>query len=335
VEDAGYPVEIYLCRQKQYLVFLKNYFHPKNIDMNISRRMFVKKTGLTIASISFLPSILSIKTPTDVLGVQLYSLRDDMKKNPAETLKKLAQMGYKYVEHAGYYDKKFYGYSITDFKKLLNDNGLKMESGHDFLGSNQWNKSTNDFTDEWKQTIDDSAAIGMKYVISPGVDESLCKNMNDFRHYMDMFNKTGELCKKSGIHFAFHNESYEFNHNLNGTALYDLILQSTDKNLVAQQMDIGNMYEPGGRAMNYLKKYPGRFLLMHVKDEVKSDSHSENKNNYESTLLTEGVISVKEIVDYAQKTGTKYFIIEQESYQDKTPLECVDSDLKIMKSWGF
>ncbi len=303
--------------------------------MKISRRTFVKNTSLTLTGISFLPSILNSKIPPDILGVQLYSVRDDMKKDPAGTLKKLAQMGYKYVEHAGYYNGKFYGYSIVDFKKILNDDNLKMESGHSFLGSKQWNKSANDFTDDWKKTIDDAAAIGMKYVISPGVDESLCQNMNDFRHYMDMFNKTGELCKKAGIHFAFHNESYEFNHSLDGTLLYELLLQSTDKSLVAQQMDIGNMYEPGGRAMNYLKKYPGRFLLMHVKDEVKSEAPSQNGDKYESTLLTKGVIPVKEIVDYARKTGTKYFIIEQESYQDKTPLECVADDLRIMKSWGF
>jgi len=303
--------------------------------MNISRRTFVKKSSLTVASISFLPSILKTKTPKDILGVQLYSVRDDMKKDPAGTLKKVAQMGYKYVEHAGYYGKKFYGYSIADFKKLLNDNGLKMESGHDFLGSKQWNKSTNDFTDDWKQTIDDAAAIGMKYVISPGVDESLCQNMNDFRHYMDMFNKTGELCKKAGIHFAFHNESYEFNHSLDGTLLYDLILQSSDKNLVLQQMDIGNMYEPGGRAMDFLKRYPGRFLLLHVKDEIKKETPSQDGNIYESTLLTKGVIPVKQIVDYARKTGTKYFIIEQESYQAQTPLQAIAGDFKIMKSWGF
>jgi sugar phosphate isomerase/epimerase len=258
-----------------------------------------------------------------------------MKKDPAGTLKKLAAMGYQYVEHAGYYNGKFYGYSPGDFKKLLNDTGLKMQSGHSFLGSKQWDKSTNDFTDEWKKTIEDAAAVGMKYVISPGVDESLCQNRNDFNHYMDMFNKTGMLCKKSGIHFAFHNESYEFNHSLDGTQLYELILQLTDKNLVAQQMDIGNMWEPGGRPMNYLKKYPGRFLLMHVKNEIKRDSPEKNGNLYESTILSKGVIPVKEVIDYARKTGTKYFIIEQEEYQDKTPLECAAIDLKTMKDWGF
>lgn len=303
--------------------------------MTISRRAFIKNSSITLAGISVLPSVLKNKTPRDILGVQLYSVRDDMKKDPAGTLKKLSQMGCKDVEHAGYYDKKFYGYSVADFKKILDDNGLKMESGHDFLGSKQWNKTTNDFTDDWKKTIDDAAAIGMKYVISPGVDESLCQDMNNFRHYMDMFNKTGELCKKAGIHFAFHNESYEFNHSLDGTLIYDLLLQSVDKNLVAQQIDIGNMYEPGGRAMHYLKKYPSRFLLMHVKDEIKKSNPGSDGNTYESCLLTKGVIPVKQVVDYARETGTKYFIIEQESYQNKTPLNAVAEDFKIMKNWGF
>ncbi|MEO8823748.1 MAG: TIM barrel protein [Ginsengibacter sp.] len=303
--------------------------------MNISRRTFVKNSSVALAGASFLPSLLKSKKSKDILGLQLYTVRDDMKKDPAGTLKKLAAIGYKYVEHAGYYDQKFYGYSINDFKKLLNDNGLKMDSGHDFLGSEQWNKTTHDFTDEWKRTIEDSAAVGMKYMISPGVDESLCQNMNDFRHYMDMFNKTGDLCKKSGIHFAYHNENYEFNHNLDGTVLYDLILQSTDKDLVFQQIDIGNMYEPGGRAMDYLEKYPGRFFSMHVKDEIKKDPPPQEGNEYESCLLTKGVIPVKQIVDYARKTGIRYFIIEQEDYPDTTPIEAVAYDLKIMKGFGF
>ena len=303
--------------------------------MNITRRRFVKNSGLVLAGATFLPSLLELKDPKTILGIQLYTLRDDMKKDPAGTLKKLAATGYKYVEHAGYYDGKFYGYSIADFKKLLNDNGLKMESGHDFLGTEQWNKTAHDFTDEWKKTIEDAAAVGMKYVISPGVDENLCGNMNDFRHYMDMFNKTGALCKKAGIHFAYHNEDYEFNHSLDNTLLYDLILQSTDKDLVLQQIDIGNMYEPGGRAMDFLKRYPGRFFSMHVKDETKKDPPPQKGNEYESCLLTKGVIPIKQIVDYARKTGIKYFIIEQEDYQNNTPLEAAAYDLKIMKGYGF
>ena len=301
--------------------------------MTVSRRSFIKNSSLTLAGSSFIPGILKNKTTT-FLGIQLYTVRDDMKSDPSGTLKKIAEIGYKYVEHAGYADRKFYGYTIADFKKLLKDNGLKMESGHSFLGSKQWNNAANDFTTEWKHTIEDAAAVGMKFLISPGVDESLCQNNDDFNHYLQMFNKTGELCKQAGIRFGFHNESYEFNHSIDGKEIYDLILESTDRNLVAQEMDIGNMYEPGGRALNYLKKYPDRFLLMHVKDEMKKDPPAKG-NIYESTLLGKGVMPVKEIVDYARKTGTKYFIIEQEEYQDKTPMECSKLDFETMKGWGF
>ena len=305
--------------------------------MNVSRRIFIKKNSIAIAGIAMLPGFIldDRKAPGIVTGIQLYTVRDDMKKDPVGTLKQLAKMGYKYVEHAGYEDRKFYGYEIPAFKKLLTDTGLKMPSGHSFLGAKAWDKSANDFTDEWKNTIEDAAAVGMKYIISPGVDESLCTNMDDFKWYMDLFNKNGNLCKKTGITFAYHNESYEFNHKLDGQIIYDLLLHSTDPSIVYQQIDIGNMYEPGGRAMDYLKKYPGRFLLMHVKDEIKLPKPLPDGQVYESALLGKGVVGVKNIIDNARKSGTKYFIIEQESYQDKTPLQCADEDLKMMKKWGF
>ncbi len=208
-----------------------------------------------------------------------------------------------------------------------------MLSGHSYLGAETWNKSINDFTDDWKNTFEDAAAVGMQYVISPGVDESLCKNEDDYKWYMQLFNKTGELAKKSGVQFAYHNESYEFNHYFKNIRLYDILLKSTDKNLVAQQIDIGNMYGTGGRAMEYLKQYPGRFFAMHVKDEIKSATHNEG---YESTVLGEGVVGVEAIVDYAKKYGgTKQFTVEQESYQYKTPIDCAKDDLAIMKTWGY
>ena len=86
--------------------------------------------------------------------------------------------------------------------------------------------------------------------------------------------------------------------------------------------------------MEYMRKYPGRFESLHVKDEIKS-SKGEMGGGYESTVLGKGVVPVKQIVDLAKKSGTKHFIIEQESYQGKTPIECVKEDLAIMKKWGY
>ena len=306
--------------------------------MNTSRRTFLKQGSFALAGLSLLSNQLfaAAAASNEILGIQLYSVRDDMKKDPSGTLKQLANMGYKYVEHANYIDGKFYGYAPTEFKKLLDDLGLKMYSGHTVMNKGDWDEAKNDFTDKWKQTVADAAIVGQQYVISPWLDESMRNNMSDFKRYMDVFNKCGELCKKSGMKFGYHNHNFEFNTKLDGVRLYDLILKNTDPNLVAQQLDMGNMYEAGGIAMDVVKQYPGRFELMHVKDEIKSNNPGEMGGGYESTVLGKGVIPVKEVIDYGRnKGGTKQFIIEQESYQDKTPLECAKEDFKIMKGWGY
>lgn len=304
--------------------------------MYTSRRKFLKSSALALAGTAmFSNEIFAMRKGSSITGIQLYSVRDDMKKDPSGTLKQLADMGYKYVEHANYINRKFYGYSAKDFKKLLDDLGLTMRSGHTVMGRPDWDESKKDFTDKWKYTVDDAATVGQKYVISPWLDESYRKNMDDFKHYMDVFNKSGELCKKQGMKFGYHNHDFEFNTELNGTKLYDLILRNTDPSLVAQQLDMGNMYGAGGRAMELLQKYPGRFELMHVKNEIKSDD-PHSMEGYESSILDNGVIDVKKVIDWGKKNGgTTDFIIEQESYQGKAPIECAKEDLAIMKKWGY
>jgi sugar phosphate isomerase/epimerase len=263
-------------------------------------------------------------------------VRADMQKAPLDTLKQLAAMGYQYVEHANYVNRKFYGYSPTEFKKILNDLNLKMPSGHTVLSGKEWDDSKKDFSDKWKQTIEDAATVGQKYVISPWMDESLRQDYDGLLRFLDVFNKSGELCKQSGLKFGYHNHDFEFKYSLNGQKVYDIILEKTDPALVLQQIDIGNMYGAGGRALDILKKHPGRFESMHVKDEIVSKTGGEMNDNYESTVLGKGVLPVKEIVDlFRKKGGTTEFIIEQESYQDLTPLESAKQDLAVMKKWGY
>lgn len=306
--------------------------------MTLSRRKFLVNSSLTLAGSMLLSDNLfaNKKHANSIVGIQLYSVRDDMAKDPVGTLKALAAMGYKNVEHANYVDRKFYGYSASEFKKVLNDLGLKMPSGHTVMSGEDWNKTTNDFTDKWKQTVEDAAIVGEHYVISPWLDESLRKNYDELVSFLDVFNKSGELCKKSGLMFGYHNHDFEFKYSLNGKKIYDIILEKTDPQLVLQQIDIGNMYGAGGRALDILKKHPGRFKSMHVKDEIKVKDKGEMGDDYESTILGAGILPVKEIVDlFRKKGGTTEFIIEQESYQAKTPLESVEQDLKVMKSWGY
>lgn len=301
--------------------------------MQNSRRDFLKKGTLALAGATlFSGDLFAAKNPGELVGVQLYSIRDDMKVDPLGSLKKLAAMGYKNVEHANYIDRKFYGYGATEFKKILDDLGLKMPSGHTVMRKDHWDEAKKDFTDAWKWTVEDAAVLGQQIVISPWFDESLRKNYDDMKRYMDVFNKSGELCKKSGMRFGYHNHSFEFSEELNGMKVFDIILQNTDPKLVVQQLDIGNMYNAGAKALDVMKKYPGRFESMHVKDEIKA---SEGHEPYESTILGTGLIPVKEIIDLGRKSGTKHFIIEQESYQQKTPMQSVDEDLKIIKKWGW
>jgi sugar phosphate isomerase/epimerase len=306
--------------------------------MPLSRRKFLVNSSLTIAGNLLLSNEIFASKPRKnlIVGIQLYSVRDDMNKDPLGTLKQLAAMGYKNVEHANYVDRKFYGYTATDFKKVLEDTGLKMPSGHTVMSAKDWDAKANDFTDVWKQTVEDAAMVGEMYVISPWLDESLRSNYDDLLKFLDMFNKSGELCKKSGLKFGYHNHDFEFKYSLNGQKIYDIILEHTDPSLVLQQIDIGNMYGAGGRALEILKKHPGRFQSMHVKDEIKSKNGGEMNDEYESTILGKGILPVKEIVDlFREKGGTSEFIIEQESYQGRSPLECCKEDLKVMKSWGY
>lgn len=216
----------------------------------------------------------SYKSKT-ILGIQLYSIRDDMRKDPAGTLEQLAKIGCRYVEHANYRERKFYGYTPKTFKKLLGSLGLEMCSGHTVLGKNHWDGKTKDFTDEWKWTVDDAATASQNYVISPWLDESYRKTHDDLKRYMEVFNKSGELCKKSGMKFGYHNHSFEFNTRLDGELVFDTILKNTDPDLVTQQLDIGNLYNGGGIARDVVKQYPGRFELIHVKDEIPSKGGQE------------------------------------------------------------
>ena len=304
--------------------------------MNTSRRSFIQKTALVIAGSSvFSKSLLAAASPKFITGIQLYSVRDDMKKDPLATLKALANMGYKYVEHANYINRKFYGYSAAEFKKILEGHGLKMRSGHTVMGKEHWDTAKKEFTDAWKYTVEDAAIVGQEIVISPWLDESLRKTYDDMLRYMEVFNKSGELCKKSGMRFGYHNHNFEFSQSLNGKKVYDIILENTDPSLVAQQLDMGNLYGTGADAYEIVKKHPGRFLSMHVKDEIKA-AKGEMENGYESTVLGAGVANTKAITDLGKKLGgTLHFIIEQESYQGKNPLDCAKEDLKIMKGWGY
>jgi len=294
-----------------------------------------RRTG-TIAVIgsAVLPkTVFGVPAEKGIVGLQLYSVRADMSKDPLGSLKQVADMGYKYVEHADYRNRKFYGYAPAEFRKILDDLGLNMISGHTVMGRQHWDEAKQDFSDSWKWTVEDAAVLGQKYVVSPSMDNSMRNKYDDFMRYMDVFNKCGDLCKSHGMKFGYHNHDFEFSEKLNDKKLFDIMMTSLDPAKVVIQLDIGNMYNGGAVALEVVNQYPGRFENLHVKDEIKAEGGNEP---YESCILGEGIVNVKEVLDLATKIGgTKVYIIEQESYQGKTPMECVGADLEVMKNWGY
>ncbi len=306
--------------------------------MNSSRRSFLRNSAFGLGALAFaspaLQSLAAVKYKR-LVGVQLYSVRDDMRKDPQATLNALAEMGYKYVEHANYVNRKFYGWEAKEFRKRLDDLGMKMPSGHTVMGKLHWDDAKNDFTDLWKNTVEDAAVMGQELVISPSIDMGIRKDKNLLLKYMEIFNKSGELCNKFGMRFGYHNHDFEFSEKLEGELLYDIMLNNTDPKLVAQQLDIGNMINGGGVPAEVMKKFPGRFVSMHVKDEVPAKTGHEH---FESTILGKGSgqIDVQALVKLGDKEGgTKHFIIEQEAYQGLQPLDCMKENIAIMRGWGY
>jgi sugar phosphate isomerase/epimerase len=303
--------------------------------MKTSRRTFVKMGAVAALGTALLPAacVSSSSKKKGILGLQLYSVRDAMTADPLGSLTEIAKMGYVYVEHANYIDRKFYGYTPQEFRKVLDGLGLKMISGHTVFAPDHWDAVAGDFTDKWKYTIEDAAVMGQKYVISPWLDTTMRDTYDNLKKSMEIFNKCGALCQKQGMKFGYHNHSFEFSEKLNDEKIFDLMMKGMEPNLVVMQIDIGNLYNGGAVALDVVKQYPGRFENVHAKDEITATAGEEK---YESTIIGKGIVNAQEVLSLLSKEGgAEVYIIEQESYQGKTPMECMKENLAVMKGWGY
>jgi sugar phosphate isomerase/epimerase len=297
-----------------------------------TRRNFIKKSSLVAAAAAF--AKFGPQKDKFHMPLQLYSVRDEMKKDPAGTLKQLAAMGYKEVEPAAYLDqaiyqnRKIYSYSAKELRTMLDGMGMTVPSSHVVFRVKDWKTDAKDVSDEWKWVMEDANTLGQKYLISPSFAFDKTK-LDECRRGFEVYNNVGELCAKAGLRFGFHNHHQEFEQKFDGEYLYDIMLKELDLKYVCQQLDICNMSVVGVDPMRWLKMFPKHFELLHVKDI--------DKTTKESTLLGDGALDMKGILDYARKnTAVKYWVIEQESYGDKTPLECVKIDLeRLKKNYSF
>ena len=287
-----------------------------------SRRDFFKNGALAAAGFALLTNDLwaGPKKPMPRnIGVQLWSVREDMGKDAKGTLEKVAKMGYKQVEGFGYADGKFFGVPTADYAKLLKDNGLKMPSAH--LGMSSKDYTNGIMSDAFKKGVEDAKKVGQKYVICPYmVDEDRTKG----KLMAEMFNKAGEHCKAMDMKFGYHNHDFEFK-EYEGVTMYKTLLDNTDKGLVTFEMDLYWVKYAKQNPMDWFKKYSGRFTHFHVKD------HDPIKNV--SVEVGEGDINFQEIFNN-KLSGAKYFIVELEAFK-RTPLEGIEISLNNLKKLKF
>jgi len=275
----------------------------------MKRREFIGTTaaGLVAAELGWaLPEDHKLKA----VGVQLYTVRNAMKSDFDGTVAKVAQIGYKEVEFAGYFD-----HSPKDIKALLDKNGLTSPSCHVGYEIVQ---------NKWAEQIDAAHVIGHKYIVCPWIDEKQRKEPDGYKRAAELFDKAGEQARKAGIQFAYHNHTFEFapSEALGGKLPYDFLLESTKADNVKMEMDLCWITVAGKDPIAYFNKYPGRFPLVHVKDMKALPKGTEgpttdpDKEMSDMTEVGGGVIDWKHIFANSGKAGIKHYFVEHDFPKD-------------------
>ncbi len=244
------------------------------------------------------------------IGLQLYTIRDAMKTDPAGSLKKVADIGFKYLELASFADGKFYGYSPEDFKKLVNDLGMEAVSSHSGVEV----KGVD--TSNAESMAEAHAKLGVKYCIQPWMPEERRKSIDSFKKFVADLNVVGAVMQKHGIQFGYHNHDFEFKTVEGKIPYFDVFMADADPKLVIFEMDCYWVTRAGQNPIDIFNKYPGRFQLLHIKDMEKS------ADKFFAPVGT-GSIDYKAIYDAKAVSGMKYMIVEQDNTRDGKPFDAI------------
>jgi sugar phosphate isomerase/epimerase len=294
----------------------------------MNRRKFVIKAGIAGSLACIAPHILFSSHGIKVknIGLQLYTVRDQMSSNALDTLKRIAQIGYSHVECAGYRNGIFYGYDRSTFKSILNDLGLKMYSGHTMTGQGL-PQSAYSMTYKWEQYCEDAAFVGQKYIVCAYFMDGERKTADDYKKIADLFNTCAETAKKYGLQFCHHNHDFEF-FKVDGEVPYDILLNRTDKELVKFEIDHYWTRKAGVDSIKLMQDNPGRFPLFHIKD-------MDNTSKQAFTEVGTGVIDWKPIFAMSEKAGMDLYFVEQDACTKMTPLESIALSFQNLNAMTF
>jgi sugar phosphate isomerase/epimerase len=285
-----------------------------------TRRNFLTSLGVfagAVACRSKVPALVGDSSPLvarrrlDRIGIQLYSVRDEMQRDVPGTLARIAQIGYRDVEFAGYF-----GRSAADIRQLLDANHLSAPSTH--IG---YDPAT------WDASLDFAKAVGHEYVTVPWIDESKRKTLDDWRRIADDFNRAAERARAKGLRFAYHNHNFEFV-PVGGEVPLDVLLARTDPSLVSYEMDVYWVTNAGRDPREYLKKYPGRFVMLHIKDSAGPPKHDQ-------TDVGAGTIDFASIfrLDADTSRSVKHVFIEAD--QPANPMAFARNSFNYLKALEY
>ena len=258
-------------------------------------------------------------------GVALYTLRDDMSTNPQNTLEEVSNIGYSYIEAAGYDKGKFYGMEPLQFKALLSEYNLIPISTHQGTVT----------LDNMTEMIADVKKAGFQYFVVPvppmGMfyfeEATMSMGMNgSIEELASILNQIGEKCNEAGLSLLYHNHDFEFIKDKNGSAPIDYLLENCNPDWVNFQMDLFWVHRAGVNPAEYFEKYPGRFKIWHVKDMNDQGLFAP---------VGEGNIDFAEILEYKELSGMLYYMVEQDMTFEIQPLEAVKISHNNLKNIGF
>lgn len=287
----------------------------------MNRRTFLRISGgfsggvLAMSGLPLLSGCTRQTMEQDVkFGLQLYTLRSVMPDDPRGVLRQVAGFGYKQIESYEGPLGIYWGMEPAGFKQYMDELGMEIIASHCNINEN------------FEQKAADAASIGMKYLVCPSINHQ--ESIDAYKQQADLFNDRGEICRREGIRFAYHNHAYTFE-PMDGIYPQDVIMEHTDPDLVDFELDIYWLVTAGLDPLPWIRKYPDRFVLSHIKDRKQNEPLS---NTDASVTLGTGMIDYPTIAAVAKEHGMKYFIVEQEQYEGTTPIDSTRDNAEYMKS---
>jgi sugar phosphate isomerase/epimerase len=259
------------------------------------------------------------------VGLQLYSIRDAMAADAPGSLKKVSDLGYKYLELASYSDGKFYGYTPAEFKKMVSDLGMEVLSSHTQV------EAAGITLDNAKIMADSHAELGVKYCVQPWVEE-VDRNIESYKRMIGDWNEVGKIMKGVGIQFGYHNHNFEFA-NLDGVVpYYDLFMPEMDPDLITMEIDLYWVTKAGQDPVEMFNKYPGRFQLFHLKDMYTETAPYFEVIKDDIAPVGAGLIDFKRILAAKEVAGMKDYFVEDDNQGNGKPFEGIETSITNLKT---